>query len=194
MRNSHLHLVFTYQEWCHSGIPFRLWFLQWVYLSWKTLRFLQWVYFIMKGFEISTVSLFYHKRLWDFYSEVIWSWKASILTFDVKLNIYPIFGWVYTAGHGWGISCDFDVNCNVLQSWYNFTFSVRCKTLFRDGKEQYFEYKDFLISIDPFNGNTGYSQMCLMYIFCQKRLVATPRRGNNGLMLLNMKSNIFFPA
>ena len=121
--------------------------------------------FIMKGSEISAVSLFYHERLWDFYSEFISSRKASILTFDAKLNIYPIFGWVYTAGHGWGISCDFDVNCNVLQSWYNFTFSVKCKTLFRVGKEQYlvwFEYTVFLILIDPFNGNTVYSQMCFV--------------------------------
>ena len=35
---------------------------------------------------------------------------------------------IYTAGHGWGIICDLDVNWNVLHSWYNFTYPPHTHT------------------------------------------------------------------
>ena len=44
----------------------------------------------------------------------------------IKINVVE---WMYTAGHGWGIFCDLDLNLNVLQSWYVFTYSVEFQTL-----------------------------------------------------------------
>ena len=41
----------------------------------------------------------------------------------------------YIAVYGCGTFRDLEVNWNVLQSWYSFTYSVECRTLFHVGRE-----------------------------------------------------------
>ena len=41
----------------------------------------------------------------------------------------------YTAGDGWGIFGDLDVNWNVLQSPYSLIYSMECQTLFHVGRK-----------------------------------------------------------
>ena len=67
---------------------------------------------------------------------------------------------LYTAGHGWEIFCDLDVNWNVLQGWYSFTYFGECWTLFYVYLV-FFDDTDFRISINPFIANPGYWQMCI---------------------------------
>ena len=48
---------------------------------------------------------------------------------------HHVLGWTtYTADQGWEIFCDFDVNWDVLQSWYIFTCSDECQILFYGGR------------------------------------------------------------
>ena len=83
----------------------------------------------------------------------------------------------YTAGLGRGIFCNLDVNWNVLQGLYNFTYSV--------------EFTEFHILISSLTTNTVYWQMCVGYIFA--RNASSPHRDEvtTDPKLLNMKNCIF---
>ena len=120
----------------------------------------------------------------------VWETKYVALWPRIFVFVYE----AYAAGHRWGIFCDLDVNWNVLQSWYSFTYSVECQqfsNLAESDDIVWFEYTDFHSLIDPFTANPGYWQMCVGYIFVKN--ASSPHRDGvtTDLIFLNMKNYIF---
>ena len=76
---------------------------------------------------------------------------------------------------------DLDVNWNVLQSWYNFTNSVEYQTFFHVGLSSLIWIYGLSYVNQPFHcKHRILVNMCWVHLY-RKRLVATPRWGNNAL-------------
>ena len=74
--------------------------------------------------------VFFDLRLNKRLSKQPWGWWFETPSWSLwrQCNALP-------AGHGWGIFSYLDVNGNVLQGWYIFTYSFECLTYFYVCKE-----------------------------------------------------------
>ena len=101
---------------------------------------------------------------------------------------------LYTVGHAWGLFSYLDVNWNVLQGWYIFTYSLECLTPFFACREYvYLVQFDYATSIKPFNTKPGYWKICVNNMLAKSALLLDRDDVKLDLMLVWTKNNIFPP-